>query len=107
MSECYVSWDVTGHPQITATDLQRDSRWYPDRASAERAIDEWMAQRALSVIDERGKENRVQAAIAWLHAEGSYEGLTCDEERALDATVARVACAHRGDNSVVPPASSK
>ena len=49
------------------------------------------AANAVRIADERGAENREQAAVAYLHEAGYYEGLTGDEERHLDAMV-REAC---------------
>jgi len=49
------------------------------------------AAAAVRIVDERGAENREQAAVAWLHEAGYYAGLTGDEERHLDAMV-REAC---------------
>jgi len=42
---------------------------------------------SLAVTDSKGIENREQHAIALLHAQGHYSGLTCGEERKLDAEV--------------------
>jgi len=49
------------------------------------------AANAVRIVDRHGATNREQAAIAWLHEAGYYAGLTCDEERHLDAMV-REAC---------------
>ena len=49
------------------------------------------AERAVWRADDLGREDREQAAIAWLHECGEYNGLTNDEALDLDASV-RLAC---------------